>query len=144
MAPNAFNAVIGIVLSGTFHCTLALGKKWIESGQPGTVLNILATYVWTGSGFVVPSACAKSGVLALTRSLAVEWARHKIRHVAIAPGPFPTKGAWSRISPSKDWEKKHIAQHPLGRFGQHDELTNLAAFLISPQAAYIKDRKSVV
>ena len=137
LSPNAFNAVIGIVLNGTFHCTLAMGRKWMEAKQPGTVLNILATYVWTGSGYVVPSACAKSGVLALTRSLAVEWARHGIRHVAIAPGPFPTEGAWSRISPGKSWEDEHIRQHPMGRFGTHDELTNLASFLISPGAAYI-------
>ena len=137
LSPNAFNAVIGIVLNGTFHCTLAMGRRWIETGSPGTVLNILATYVWTGSGYVVPSACAKSGVLALTRSLAVEWARHRIRHVAIAPGPFPTEGAWSRISPGKKWEDAHIERHPMKRFGTHDELTNLAAFLISPQASYI-------
>ena len=137
LSPNAFNAVIGIVLNGAFHCTLAMGRRWIEAKQPGTVLNILATYVWTGSGYVVPSACAKSGVLALTRSLAVEWARHGIRHVAIAPGPFPTEGAWSRISPGKNWETEHIEKHPMKRFGAHDELTDLAAFLISPQASYI-------
>lgn len=137
LSANAFNAVIGIVLNGTFHCTLALGRRWIENKQPGTVLNILATYVWTGSGFVVPSACAKSGVLALTRSLAVEWARYNIRHVAIAPGPFPTEGAWSRIVPSDKFDKIHKERHPMKRYGEHIELTNLASYLISPQAAYV-------
>src|SRR6202167_6657828 len=104
LSANAFNAVLGIVLQGTFFCTLALGRKWIAKKQPGTILNIVATYASanSGSGFVVPSACAKAGVLALTRSLAVEWARHHIRLNAIAPGPFPTEGAWSRLLPSKD------------------------------------------
>jgi NAD(P)-dependent dehydrogenase (short-subunit alcohol dehydrogenase family) len=137
LSPNAFGAVVGIVLNGTFHCTLALGRRWIQSKQPGTVLNIVTTYVWTGSAFVVPSACAKAGVLAMTRSLAVEWARHRIRLNAIAPGPFPTEGAWSRVIPSREFEEKHRQRHPMQRFGEHDELTNLAAFLISPQAGYI-------
>jgi NAD(P)-dependent dehydrogenase (short-subunit alcohol dehydrogenase family) len=137
LSPNAFAAVVGIVLHGSFHCTLALGRRWIKARQPGTVLNILATYVWTGSGFVVPSACAKGGMLALTRSLAVEWARHRIRLNAIAPGPFPTEGAWSRIIPSPEYEEEHRRRHPMQRFGQHQELTNLATYLISPQADYI-------
>ncbi|MFQ5818325.1 MAG: SDR family oxidoreductase [Terriglobia bacterium] len=137
LSPNAFAAVVGIVLHGTFHCTLALGRRWIENGQPGTVLNIVATYVWTGSAFVLPSACAKAGVLALTRSLAVEWARYQIRLNAIAPGPFPTEGAWSRVIPSPEFEEEHRRRHPMQRFGEHQELTNLAAYLISPQAAYI-------
>ena len=137
LSPNAFAAVVGIVLHGSFHCTLALGRRWIETRQPGTVLSILTTYVWTGSGFVVPSACARAGVLALTRSLAVEWARHRIRLNAIAPGPFPTEGAWSRVIPSPEFEKEHLRRHPMQRFGRHEELTNLAAFLISPQADYI-------
>ena len=104
LSPNAFNAVVGIVLQGAFHCTLALGRRWIAAKQPGTVLNIVTTYADAncGSGFVVPSACAKSGVLAMTRSLAVEWARHRIRLNAIAPGPFPTEGAFSRLVPRRN------------------------------------------
>ena len=137
LSPNAFASVVGIVLNGSFHCTLACGRRWIEAKQPASVLNILATYVWTGSGFVVPSACAKAGVLALTRSLAVEWARHRIRLNAIAPGPFPTEGAWSRIIPSTEYEEAHRQRHPMQRFGRHDELTNLAAFLLAPQTEYI-------
>jgi len=137
LSPNAFASVVGIVLNGSFHCTLACGRRWIEAKQPASVLNILATYVWTGSGFVVPSACAKAGVLALTRSLAVEWARHRIRLNAIAPGPFPTEGAWSRIIPSTEYEEAHRKRHPMQRFGRHDELTNLAAFLLAPQTEYI-------
>ncbi|MGH9805426.1 MAG: SDR family oxidoreductase [Candidatus Acidiferrales bacterium] len=137
LSPNAFNAVVSIVLTGSFHCTLALGRRWIASKQPGTVLSILATYVWTGSGFVLPSACAKAGVLAMTRSLAVEWARHGIRLNAIAPGPFPTEGAWSRVIASREFEEIHRRRHPMQRFGEHAELANLAAFLLSPQAGYI-------
>jgi len=137
LSPNAFASVVGIVLNGSFHCTLACGRRWIEAKQPASVLNILATYVWTGSGFVVPSACAKAGVLALTRSLAVEWARHRIRLNAIAPGPFPTEGAWSRIIPSPEYEETHRKRHPMQRFGRHEELTNLAAFLLAPQTEYI-------
>ncbi|MGB8591358.1 MAG: SDR family oxidoreductase, partial [Candidatus Acidiferrales bacterium] len=139
LSPNAFNAVIGIVLHGTFQCTLALGRRWIEAKQPGDVLNIVTTYaaVGSGSGFVVPSACAKAGVLAMTRSLAVEWARYKIRLNAIAPGPFPTEGAWSRLLPSKELEERARNHHPMKRFGRHDELANLACYLLSPQAEYV-------
>lgn len=137
LSPNAFNAVVSIVLTGSFHCTLALGRRWIAEKQPGTVLSILATYVWTGSGFVLPSACAKAGVLAMTRSLAVEWARHGIRLNAIAPGPFPTEGAWSRVIASREFEEIHRRRHPMKRFGEHSELTNLAAFLLAPQSGYI-------
>jgi len=137
LSPNAFNAVVSIVLYGSFHCTLALGRRWIAEKQPGAVLSILATYVWTGSGFVLPSACAKAGVLAMTRSLAVEWARHGIRLNAIAPGPFPTEGAWSRVIASREFEEIHRRRHPMQRFGEHAELTNLAAFLLAPQSGYI-------
>jgi len=139
LSPNAFNAVVGIVLHGTFHCTLALGRRWIAAKQPGTVLNIVTTYAATGSGsgFVVPSACAKAGVLAMTRSLAVEWARYRIRLNAIAPGPFPTEGAWARLMPTKEYEERARAYHPMKRFGRHDELANLAAYLVSKQSEYI-------
>ena len=146
LSPNAFNAVVGIVLQGTFHCTLALGRKWIAAGQPGNILNISTTYAAAncGSGFVVPSACAKAGVLAMTRSLAVEWARHRIRVNAIAPGPFPTEGAWSRLIPSKDFEERAREKHPMKRFGRHEELANLAAFLLSDAAEYINGECVVI
>jgi NAD(P)-dependent dehydrogenase (short-subunit alcohol dehydrogenase family) len=137
LSHRAFDAVIGIVLQGTTYCTLDLGKRWIAAKQPGTVLNIVTTYAWTGSGYVVPSAVAKAGVLALTRSLAVEWAKYGIRHVAIAPGPFPTEGAWSRLAPTPDLVEKMVKRIPLGRVGEKEELANLAAYLISDYAAYI-------
>ncbi len=146
LSPNAFNAVVGIVLQGTFHCTLALGRNWIAAKQPGNILNIVTTYagVGCGSGFVVPSACAKAGVLAMTRSLAVEWARYKIRLNAIAPGPFPTEGAWSRLMASKDFEERAKNHHPMKRFGRHEELANLAAFLLSEQCEYINGECVVI
>ena len=146
LSPNAFNAVIGIVLQGTFHFTLALGRRWIEAKQPGNILNIVTTYaaVGSGSGFVVPSACAKAGVLAMTRSLAVEWARHRIRLNAIAPGPFPTEGAWSRLLPSKELEDRAKNYHPMRRFGRHDELANLASYLLSQQAEYVNGECVVI
>src|ERR1700731_4100415 len=122
LTPNAFNAVVGIVLNGSFNCTQILGKRWIEKKQPATMLNIVTTYAAAncGSGFVVPSACAKAGVLALTRSLAVEWGKYNIRLNAIAPGPFPTEGAWSRLIPSKQFEEHAVSKHPMKRFGKHD------------------------
>ena len=146
LSPNAFNAVLGIVLQGTFHCTLALGRKWIAAKQPGNILNIVTTYASTnaGSGFVVPSACAKAGVLAMTTSLAVEWARYHIRLNAIAPGPFPTEGAFSRLMPSKEFEEHAKNSHPMKRFGRHEELANLAAYLLSGQADYINGECVVI
>ena len=139
LSPNAFDAVVGIVLRGTFHCTLALGRKWIAAKKPGTILNIVTTYADAncGSAFVVPSACAKSGVLAMTRSLAVEWARYNIRLNAIAPGPFPTEGAFSRLVITKEFEERARLHHPMKRFGRPEELANLAAYLVSEQAGYI-------
>jgi NAD(P)-dependent dehydrogenase (short-subunit alcohol dehydrogenase family) len=146
LSPKAFQAVVGIVLQGTFHCTLALARKWIAAQQPGNVLNIVTTYAaaGSGSGFVVPSACAKAGVLAMTRSLAVEWARHRIRLNAIAPGPFPTEGAWSRLMPTKDFEEHARKTHPMKRFGRHEELANLASYLLSPQAEYVNGECVVI
>ena len=137
LSPNAFKTVVDIVLNGTFFCTQAAGKVMREN-KGGVILNIVTTYSWTGSGYVVPSACAKAGVLAMTRSLAVEWAKYGIRTVAIAPGPFPTKGAWSRLAPpGLGIEKKMKERIPLKRVGEHIELANLASYLISDQAAYI-------
>lgn len=146
LSPNAFNAVVGIVLNGSFHCTQAFGKRWIEQKLGGNVLNIVTTYASAncGSGFVVPSACAKAGVLAMTTSLAVEWAKYHIRLNAIAPGPFPTEGAWSRLMPSKQFEEHARDKHPMKRFGRHAELTNLAAFLISDLSEYINGECVVI
>lgn len=137
LSPGGFKVVVDIVLNGTFNFTQAVGKEMIKA-KAGTVLNIVTTYAWTGSGYVVPSAAAKAGVLAMTRSLAVEWAKYGIRHVAIAPGPFPTKGAWKRLAPPGfGIEKKMKERIPLKRFGEHIELANLASYLVSDEAGYI-------
>lgn len=138
LSHRAFDIVVDIVLKGTYYMTLAIGKHWIANKQPGTFLNIVTTYAWTGSGYVVPSACSKAGVLALTRSLAVEWAKYKIRSNAIAPGPFPTEGAWSRLLPGDLVNQFNPAERiPLKRVGEHQELANLAAYLMSEYSAYI-------
>ena len=138
LSTRAFDAVIDIVLKGTINFTLTLGKKWIKDKSDGNVLNIVTTYSWTGSGYVVPSACAKAGVLSMTRSLAVEWAKFKIRSNAIAPGPFPTKGAWERLLPGDLKEKFDPSKKvPVGRVGEHQELSNLAAYLLSDYSSYI-------
>jgi NAD(P)-dependent dehydrogenase (short-subunit alcohol dehydrogenase family) len=146
LSPNAFDTVVSIVLNGTFHCTQAFARKWIAAKKPGNVLNITTTYAAAncGSGFVVPSSCAKAGVLAMTTSLAVEWAKYNIRLNAIAPGPFPTPGAWSRLVPSKQFEEHTREANPMKRFGRHEELTNLAAFLISDMAPYINGECVVI
>ncbi|MEQ9404585.1 MAG: SDR family oxidoreductase [Cyclobacteriaceae bacterium] len=138
LSNRAFDTVVDIVLKGTYNFTLALGKDWIENKHNGNVLSITTTYAWTGSGYVVPSACAKAGVLAMTRSLAVEWAKYGIRCNAIAPGPFPTEGAWDRLLPG-DLKKKYdpAKKVPLGRVGDHQELANLAAYLVSDYSAYV-------
>jgi NAD(P)-dependent dehydrogenase (short-subunit alcohol dehydrogenase family) len=135
LSSNAFRTVVDIVLTGSFHATLACGRHMIEKGR-GTVLSIATTYAWTGSAFVVPSACAKAGVLAMTRSLAVEWARYGIRLNAIAPGPFPTEGAFSRLMPP-GIEEAALRKIPLRRFGEHHELANLATYLMSSQSGYV-------
>ncbi len=138
LSANAFSTIIDIVLKGTANFTMALGKHWINEKQAGTILNIVTTYAFTGSGYVVPSACAKGGVLAMTRSLAAEWGRYGIRTNAIAPGPFPTKGAWDRLLPG-DMAKKFDFKNrvPLKRVGEHQELANLAAFMMSDFSGYI-------
>lgn len=137
LSPRAVDAVLGIVLHGSAYMTLACGKRWIAEGRPGNVLSIVTSYAWTGSAYVVPSAMAKAGVLALTRSLAVEWGPKGIRLNAIAPGPFPTKGAWDRLIPNKDVEAAWLARIPLGRVGEHSELANLAVYLIADGSGYI-------
>ncbi|ODS89092.1 MAG: short-chain dehydrogenase [Chryseobacterium sp. SCN 40-13] len=135
---SAFDSILDIVLKGTKNCTLSIGKYWIDQKHPGTVLNIVTTYSWTGSAYVVPSACAKAGVLAMTRSLAVEWAKYNIRFNAIAPGPFPTEGAWERLLPGDLAEKFDMRKKvPLRRVGEHQELANLAAYLVSDYSAYM-------
>lgn len=139
LSSNAFDTIIDIVLKGTKNCTLAFGKYWIANNQRNkTVLNITTTYAWTGSGYVVPSATAKAGVLAMTRSLAVEWAKYGIRFNAIAPGPFPTKGAWDRLLPGDLKDKFDLTKKiPLKRVGEHQELANLAAYLVSDFSSFI-------
>jgi len=139
LSANAFDTIIDIVLKGSKNCTLALGKHWIDKKEENkTILNIVTTYAWTGSAYVVPSATAKAGVLAMTRSLAVEWAKYGIRSNAIAPGPFPTKGAWDRLLPGDLKEKFDLAKKvPLKRVGDHQELANLAAYLVSDFSAYV-------
>lgn len=138
LSAKAFGVIIDIVLKGTVNCTLAFGKHWIAQKQPASILNIVTTYAFTGSGYVVPSACAKGGVLAMTRSLAAEWGHYGIRCNAIAPGPFPTKGAWDRLLPG-DLAKKFDFKNrvPLKRVGEHQELANLAAYLISDFSGYV-------
>jgi NAD(P)-dependent dehydrogenase (short-subunit alcohol dehydrogenase family) len=141
---GAFEAVIGIVLMGTIHATMACGKRWIKEGRKASVLSITTTYAQWGSPYVVPSSVAKAGVLNLTRSLAVEWGRRGIRFNAIAPGPVPTEGAFSRLMPAKSLEEMAKKRNPLGRFGTHQELADLAAFLMSDQSGYVNGEQIVM
>jgi NAD(P)-dependent dehydrogenase (short-subunit alcohol dehydrogenase family) len=137
LSPGAWNAVIGIVLMGTLNCTIACGRRWLASSHKGTVLSISATYAPVGSAYVVPSAVSKAGVEALMRSLAVEWGNRGIRMNAIAPGPIPTQGAFSRVLPHSGLETLALDRNPQHRFGTVEELANLAAFLVSDGSGYI-------
>ncbi|MEI7801605.1 MAG: SDR family oxidoreductase [Bacteroidota bacterium] len=145
LSAKAFDTVVDIVLKGSYNCSLAFGKYWIENKTEGNMLNIVTTYAFTGSGFVVPSACAKAGVLALTRSLAAEWAKYNIRSNAIAPGPFPTEGAWSRLFP-EPLQKiiDPMKRLPMKRVGSHIELANLASYLVSDFSAYVNGEVVVI
>ena len=137
LSPRAVDAVLGIVLHGTFYCTLELGKRWIAAKIPGVVLNIATTYASSGSGYVVPSAAAKAGVVAMTKSLAAEWGKYQIRLNAIAPGPFPTEGAWTRLMPTPEIKELFDKQIPLRRVGEHSELANLASYLMTDYSGFV-------
>ena len=139
LSPRAFEAVTRTVMNGTFHTTLAAGRRWIAGGLPGSVLSTLTTWVWTGSAFVVPSAMAKSAVHAMTMSLAVEWARYGIRVNALAPGPIPTSYAWEMLNPtdSSSAGATQADQVPAGRVGTIEELANLTMFLLSDACDYL-------
>jgi NAD(P)-dependent dehydrogenase (short-subunit alcohol dehydrogenase family) len=144
LSPRALDAVLAIVMHGTAYVTLACGKRWLAETHPGNVLSIVATYAETGSPYVVPSAMAKAGVLAMTRSLAVEWGGRGIRLNAIAPGPFPTEGAWARLVPNEAMDRAWMNKIPLGRVGEHRELADLAAFLLADGSAYINGEVVVI
>ncbi len=136
LTPNGFDAVVRTVLHGSVYCTLAVGRHLLSRRAPGAVLSVVTTYAWTGTAFALPSACAKAGVLAMTRSLAVEWGHAGIRVNAIAPGPIPTEGAFSRLMAGAGAEKSALARIPLGRFGTKEEIANLATFLLSDLCPY--------
>ncbi len=141
LSPRGFDAIANIVLHGTFYCTQAVGKRWIDNKRSGSIISITTTWVWTGSPYVVPSAMSKAGIRAMTQSLAVEWGQHGIRVNSIAPGPFPTEGAWARLSPASSGgdtlREDNDTGIPLGRFGDMKELRNLTAFLLSDGCDYI-------
>jgi len=138
LSPGGFKAIVDIVLHGSFNCTHHFGNYLIKQKEKGNILNIVTTYAEdAGSAFVLPSACSKAGVLAMTRSLAYEWGTYGIRVNAIAPGPFPTEGAWTRLFPTKKFEEKYLERIPAARYGEHEELANLATFLMSDMAPFI-------
>jgi NAD(P)-dependent dehydrogenase (short-subunit alcohol dehydrogenase family) len=137
LSPRAIDAVLNIVLHGSAYMTVGCGRRWLAAQHKAVVLSIITTYAWTGSAHVVPSAMAKAGVLAMTRSLAVEWGGRGVRLNAIAPGPFPTPGAWERLVPRPDLARAFETKNPLGRVGEHIELANLASFLMADGAGYI-------
>ncbi len=137
LSPRAIDAVLNIVLHGSFYCTLGAGKRWIEAGRKGTVLSVATTPAFTGSAFTAPSAAAKAGIVAMTRSLAVEWGPRGIRLNAVAPGLFPTPGAWEQLYPEGSQVEDQRLSVPLRRFGEHHELANLFAYLASDESGYI-------
>ncbi|GIR07149.1 MAG: oxidoreductase [Gammaproteobacteria bacterium] len=138
LSPRGFDAIANIVFHGTFYVTHSVGRRWIEAGLKGNIISILATWVWTGSPYVVPSAMSKSAINAMTKSLAVEWGPYNIRVNAIAPGPFPTEGAWARLSPKGDLDNdSSYSAIPLGRVGEMSELQNLASFLMADGCDYL-------
>jgi NAD(P)-dependent dehydrogenase (short-subunit alcohol dehydrogenase family) len=137
LSPRAIDAVLNIVLHGSFYCTSNVGRRWIEAGRRGTVLSVATTPSFTGSAFTAPSAAAKAGIVAMTRSLAVEWGPKGIRLNAIAPGLFPTAGAWERLYPDGSQVEAQQLSVPLRRFGEHVELANLFAYLASDESGYI-------
>jgi NAD(P)-dependent dehydrogenase (short-subunit alcohol dehydrogenase family) len=139
LSPRGFRAITSTVMDGSFHVTLAVGKRWISGGLKGSVVSNLVTWIWTGSPFVVPSAMAKTALHAMTMSLAVEWGRYGIRLNATAPGPFPTEGAWEKLNPIPDAESSATSAEtvPLGRYGQIQELQNLVVFLLSDACDYL-------
>jgi NAD(P)-dependent dehydrogenase (short-subunit alcohol dehydrogenase family) len=136
LTPNGFDAVVRTVLHGSVYCTLAVGRHLLDRKASGSIVSVVTTYAWTGTGFALPSACAKAGVLAMTRSLAVEWGEKGIRLNAVAPGPIPTEGAWSRLVAFPEAEKNTLERIPLGRFGTPEELANLVTFLLSDLCPY--------
>jgi NAD(P)-dependent dehydrogenase (short-subunit alcohol dehydrogenase family) len=139
LSAGAWQAVLGIVLNGTLNATLACGRRWLQTATKAMVLNVSTNYAVSGAGsaYVVPSAVAKAGVMALTTSLAVEWGPRGVRCNGIAPGPIPTQGAFSRLLPSPEIEQQALRRNPLRRFGTLEEFTNLAAFLVSDGCTYI-------
>ncbi|MDO8290204.1 MAG: SDR family oxidoreductase [Parvibaculum sp.] len=138
LTPKGFDAISGIVFHGSFYMTHACGKRWIEGGHKGSVISILTTWIWNGGPFTVPSAMSKAGVNIMTKSLSAEWGQYGIRLNAIAPGPFPTKGAWERLSPGQSTDGEGSRDGiPMGRVGEMDELKNLATFLMSDGCDYL-------
>jgi NAD(P)-dependent dehydrogenase (short-subunit alcohol dehydrogenase family) len=144
LSPRAVDAVLNIVLHGTAYMTLACGKRWLAAGMEAAVMSITVTYAFTGAPYVVPSAMAKAGVLAMTRSLAAEWGPKGIRFVAVAPGPFPTPGAWDNLYPRPGLGKTMETRPPVGRPGRHDEFADLTAYLLSPQAGFIHGEQVII
>jgi NAD(P)-dependent dehydrogenase (short-subunit alcohol dehydrogenase family) len=137
LSPRAIDAILNIVLHGSFYCTVAAGRRWIEAGRGGTVLSVATTPAFTGSAFTAPSAAAKAGLVAMTRSLAVEWGPKGIRLNAVAPGLFPTPGAWERLYPEGSQVEDQRLSVPLRRYGEHRELANLFAYLASDESGYL-------